>query len=60
MMPTMDGVVLTCIDPERLGYCPSCDWLFHDTTAASGGRAPTPELVAPFAAAPECDEVVAF
>lgn len=24
--------VLTEVDRERLGYCPSCDWLFHDTT----------------------------
>jgi predicted RNA-binding Zn ribbon-like protein len=26
------GEVLSTIDPKRLGYCPSCDWLFHDTT----------------------------
>ena len=26
------GEVLSGIDPERIGYCPSCDWLFHDTT----------------------------
>jgi len=26
------GEVLSSIDPARLGYCPSCDWLFHDTT----------------------------
>ena len=26
------GEVLTGIDPSRLGRCPSCDWLFHDTT----------------------------
>jgi predicted RNA-binding Zn ribbon-like protein len=24
--------VLSNIDPHRLGHCPSCDWLFHDTT----------------------------
>jgi len=24
--------VLTSLDPTRLGYCPGCDWLFHDTT----------------------------
>ena len=24
--------VLTGTDPSRLGRCPSCDWLFHDTT----------------------------
>jgi len=26
------GELLSGIDPERIGYCPSCDWLFHDTT----------------------------
>jgi len=26
------GEVLSGIDRERIGYCPSCDWLFHDTT----------------------------
>ena len=26
------GDVLTRIDRSRLRYCPSCDWLFHDTT----------------------------
>ncbi|MGH8915422.1 MAG: CGNR zinc finger domain-containing protein [Acidimicrobiia bacterium] len=26
------GEVLTGVEPERLGHCPSCDWLFHDTT----------------------------
>lgn len=26
------GHVLSSIDPERLGHCPSCGWLFHDTT----------------------------
>jgi hypothetical protein len=26
------GRVLTEIDHRRLGLCPSCDWLFHDTT----------------------------
>lgn len=24
--------LLTELDRTRLGYCPSCDWLFHDTT----------------------------
>lgn len=24
--------VLTGLDPARLGYCPACEWLFHDTT----------------------------
>lgn len=24
--------VLTEVDRARLGYCPSCEWLFHDTT----------------------------
>lgn len=26
------GEVLTKVDRRRLGRCPSCDWLFHDTT----------------------------
>ena len=26
------GEVMTGVDPDRLGHCPSCDWLFHDTT----------------------------
>ncbi|MGH8913563.1 MAG: CGNR zinc finger domain-containing protein, partial [Acidimicrobiia bacterium] len=26
------GEVLTGIDSKRLARCPSCDWLFHDTT----------------------------
>jgi predicted RNA-binding Zn ribbon-like protein len=26
------GEVMTGVDPQRLGRCPSCDWLFHDTT----------------------------
>lgn len=26
------GEVLTGIDSKRIGRCPSCDWLFHDTT----------------------------
>ena len=26
------GEVLSNIDPQRLGHCPSCDWLFHDAT----------------------------
>jgi predicted RNA-binding Zn ribbon-like protein len=26
------GEVMTSVDPHRLGRCPSCDWLFHDTT----------------------------
>lgn len=26
------GEVLTGIDPRRLGHCPACGWLFHDTT----------------------------
>lgn len=26
------GEVVTSVDPQRLGRCPSCDWLFHDTT----------------------------
>jgi predicted RNA-binding Zn ribbon-like protein len=26
------GEILVSIDPTRIGYCPSCDWLFHDTT----------------------------
>jgi predicted RNA-binding Zn ribbon-like protein len=26
------GDVLTTIDRGRLRYCPSCDWIFHDTT----------------------------
>ena len=24
--------VVTQVDPPRLGHCPGCDWLFHDTT----------------------------
>jgi predicted RNA-binding Zn ribbon-like protein len=26
------GEVVTGLDRHRLGHCPSCDWLFHDTT----------------------------
>lgn len=26
------GEVLTGVDRRRLGRCPACDWLFHDTT----------------------------
>ncbi|MGH2733966.1 MAG: CGNR zinc finger domain-containing protein [Actinomycetota bacterium] len=26
------GEVLTSIDRKRIGLCPTCDWLFHDTT----------------------------
>lgn len=26
------GEVLTTVSPQRLGQCPTCDWLFHDTT----------------------------
>lgn len=26
------GEVLTGVDRRRLGRCPTCDWLFHDTT----------------------------
>ncbi|MGH9211204.1 MAG: CGNR zinc finger domain-containing protein [Acidimicrobiales bacterium] len=30
--------VLTSIDPRRLRHCPSCDWLFHDTTRNASRR----------------------
>jgi predicted RNA-binding Zn ribbon-like protein len=26
------GEMLTGVDADRLGHCPSCAWLFHDTT----------------------------
>ena len=32
------GEVVTTIDPKRLSYCPSCDWLFHDTTRNAARR----------------------
>lgn len=30
--------VLTGLDPRRLRLCPSCDWLFHDTTRNASRR----------------------
>jgi predicted RNA-binding Zn ribbon-like protein len=30
--------VVTGIDPRRLRYCPSCDWLFHDTSRNASRR----------------------
>jgi len=30
--------VMTGSDARRLGYCPSCDWLFHDTTRNASRR----------------------
>jgi len=32
------GEVLTRVDPGRLRYCPSCDWLFEDTTRNASRR----------------------
>jgi predicted RNA-binding Zn ribbon-like protein len=32
------GEVATSIDPRRLSFCPSCDWLFHDTTRNASRR----------------------
>lgn len=30
--------VLTSVDPRRIRHCPSCDWLFHDTTRNASRR----------------------
>ena len=32
------GEVLTSVAPERLRHCPSCDWLFHDSTRNGSRR----------------------